>query len=356
MTVTSIKGARIAAIGTCVPSRRFDNLTETSEFPEDEVRKVVAMAGITSRRLADDSTCSSDLCTEAARKILDSLGWQKDSVDALIMVTQSPDYFLPSTSCIIHKHLQLSDECAAFDVGLGCSGYPYALWLAVMMLKSGGLQRVLVLHGDTSSRFADKSDRSVALLFGDSGSATALEAVDSSASKDWFFKLHTDGSGYQDMIIEGGGFRDRFCEDPQKHCVRMNGANVFNFTIKRIPSLIIDTLNLAKIDVEDVDYYIFHQSNQFIIKHLLKKLNLPSEKVPMTLKEFGNTGGASIPLTITLGELKRPVDRPLKMMLLGYGVGLSWGSALIDFGPSVIIEHIELSDERNWKNGEQTIY
>lgn len=351
MTTTIIRGARVAAIGTCVPSRRFDNITETSEFPKDDVRKVVAMAGILSRRIAEESICSSDLCTEAAEKILDELGWPRDSIDALIMVTQSPDYLLPSTSCIIHKHLQLSDECAAFDVGLGCSGYPYALWLAAMMLKSGGLKRVLVLHGDTSSRFSDKSDRSVALLFGDLGTATAIEAVDSEVSDNWFFKLHSDGSGYKDMLIEGGGFRKRFCDDPQKYFVRMNGANVFNFTIKRVPSLITDTLNLAKIDADDVDYFIFHQSNQFIIKHLLKKMKLPSEKVPMTLKDFGNTGGASIPLTITLGKLKQPVDRSLKVMLLGYGVGLSWGAALIDLEPNVIMTHVEYTNERNKKNG-----
>ena len=318
MTTTRIDGARIAAIGTCVPSRRFDNIEETSEFSKDEVRKVVGMAGVYSRRIADEKICGSDLCFEAARKIIDSLNWERDSIDGLIMVTQSPDYFLPSTSCIIHKHLDLSDECATFDVGLGCSGYPYGLWLAAMMINSGGLQRVLLLHGDTSSRFTDKSDRSVALLFGDSGSATAIEAVDRKKSKKWFFKLHTDGLGYQDMIIEGGGFRNRFSEDPQKHYVKMNGANVFNFTIKRLPPLIQATLDTAKTGAEDVDYFIFHQSNQFIIKHLLKKLKLPSEKAPMTLKEFGNTGGASIPLTITQGGLKRPVDRSLKMMLLGY--------------------------------------
>jgi 3-oxoacyl-[acyl-carrier-protein] synthase III len=347
MATTHIRGARIAAVGTCVPSRRFDNITETSEFPKDDVKKVVAMAGIAARRVGGDSICSSDLCLEATEKVLDSLAWERDSIDALIMVTQSPDYFLPSTSCVIHKHLGLSDDCATFDVGLGCSGYPYGLWLAAMMLRSGGLKRVLVLHGETPSRFSDKSDRSVALLFGDSGSATALEAVEPGISEDWFFKLHTDGSGYKDMIIEGGGFRNRFCEDPKKYFVKMNGANVFHFTIKRVPSLIKDTLNLAKIDAEDVDYFIFHQSNQFIIKHLLKKMNLPSKKAPMTLKEFGNTGGASIPLTITQGGLNWPDNRSLKMMLLGYGVGLSWGSALIELEPDVIIEHVELSNERN---------
>lgn len=351
MADTSSRGVRIAAVGTCVPSKRFDNLADTTEFPKDAVRKVVAMAGISSRRVADESMCSSDLCIEAARKILDSLGWERDSIDALIMVTQSPDYFLPSTACVVHDRLKLSDNCAAFDVGLGCSGYPYGLWLAAMMLQSGGQKRVLLLHGETPSRFADKSDRSVALLFGDNGSATALESVEPKNSEGWFFKLHTDGSGFEDMIIEGGGFRNRFVEDPQKYCVRMSGSNIFNFTIKRVPTLIQDTLNLAKIDTEDVDYFIFHQSNQFIMKYLLKKQGLPSDKVPIILKEFGNTGGSSIPLTITQGGLKRPVDRPLKMMLLGYGVGLSWGSALIDFDPDVIMEHVELNNEGNGKNG-----
>lgn len=346
MTATAIKGSKISAIGTCVPSRRFDNIEETTEFTKEDVKKVVALAGVHSRRIADDSICSSDLCLAAASRILESLGWERHSIGALIMVTQSPDYFLPSTSCVLHKELELSDECAAFDVGLGCSGYPYGLWLAAMMLRSGGIQRVLLLHGETPSRFSDKSDRSVSLLFGDTGSATALEAVDPKVSGDWFFKLHTDGCGYEDMIIEGGGFRNRFCEDPQKHCVRMNGANIFNFTIKRVPSLIQDTLALSQMDVEDVDYYIFHQSNQFIIKHLMKKLKLPNDKVPMTLREFGNTGGASIPLTITQGGLNRPLDRRLKLMLLGYGVGLSWGSALIELQPNTILEHCELRNGR----------
>ena len=345
MAIVKTKGARIAAIGTCVPSYRFDNVADTTEFSPTEVRKVVAMAGIQTRRLADESICSSDLCLAAANRVLDTLGWERDSIGVLIMVTQSPDYFLPSTSCVLHKELRLSDECAAFDVGLGCSGYPYGLWLASMMLNSGGIQRVLLMHGETPSRFSDKSDRSVSLLFGDTGSVTALEAVESEKSEDWFFKLHTDGSGYEDMIIEGGGFRNRFCENPQKNSVRMNGASIFNFTIKRVPALIRDTHAMSQTGIEDVDYYIFHQSNQFIIKHLMKKLKLPDEKVPMTLKEFGNTGGASIPLTITQGGLKRSADRSLRLMLLGYGVGLSWGSALVELPPDAILEHVELDSK-----------
>jgi 3-oxoacyl-[acyl-carrier-protein] synthase-3 len=343
MATTVIRGPKIAAISTCVPSRRFDNVEDTSNFPREEVRKVVAMAGVRARRVADDSICSSDLCVVAAESALKSVDWKPDSVDGLILVTQTPDYFLPSTSCVIHRRLGLSERCATFDVGLGCSGYPYGLWLAAMMLRTGGLRRVLLLHGDTSSRFCDKSDRSVSLLFGDAGSATALEASDPETCQDWAFLLHTDGSGWRDMIIEAGGFRDRFSNDARRHYVSMSGANVFNFTIKRVPQLIQDTLSVSGVAKEQVDYFIFHQSNGFIIKHIMQKVRLSDTRVPMILGEFGNTGGASIPLTITHGALIRPPNRSLKIMLLGYGVGLSWASALVSLEPTVLLEHAELS-------------
>jgi len=342
MASSVLKGSRIAAIGTCVPSRTFDNLKDTTEFTADEVRKVVAMAGVTTRRLAGDSLCSSDLCSAAANAILESLGWDRASIDALIMVTQTPDYFLPSTSCLIHKSLGLSEGCLTFDVGMGCSGYPYGLWLGSMMLQNTGLRRVLVLHGDTPARYSHKADRSVSLLFGDAGTATALERSDGQAAKDWYYLFYTDGSGYDDMIIEGGGFRDRFPDDPRKHYVRMNGANVFNFTLKRVPPLITDTLELAKTGKDDIDYYVFHQSNQFIMKHLANKIGLLPGKVPIILGEFGNTGGCSIPLAITQGKLSRPHDRALKLMLVGYGVGLSWASALVYLEPDAVLTHSEL--------------
>ena len=344
MALVKTFGARIAAVCTCVPTRRFDNLTDSAEFSEEEIRKVTGMAGVAARRLAGDTVCSSDLCVAAAKRALDRLSWNPDSIDALIMVTQTPDYFLPSTACVVHQRLGLSDHCAAFDVGLGCSGYPYGMWLAAMMLQGGGVRRALVLHGETPTRFSDKADRSVSLLFGDAGSATALEATGSGSTTPWHYALHSDGSGYNSMIIESGGFRDRFGSDPRKHCVHMNGALIFNFTIKRVPALIDETLTGAGISSDDVDYFIFHQSNQFIMKHLCVKQSLPLEKVPIILKDFGNTGGASIPLTLTQGKLTRPPDRALRLMLLGYGVGLSWGSALVDLDPKAILDSVELDN------------
>ena len=345
MPLTYTRSAVIRAVTSCVPARKFDNLVDSTDFEKEEVRKVVGMAGVKTRHLADESICSSDLCLTAGKDALTSLKWPAESIDAVIMVTQSPDYFLPSTACLIHRDLGLRDGCAAFDLSLGCSGYPYGIWLAAMMLQAPGFKRALVLHGETPSRFASDSDRSVALLFGDAGSATALEAAEASCCGKWWFDLHTDGAGYGDLIIRGGGFRDRFPTDPESCYVHMNGANIFNFTIKRVPPLIDDTLVAAGMTREQIDYFIFHQSNRFIMRHLAKKVGLPEEKTPLTIGEFGSTGGPSVPLTITRGQLNRPTDRELQLLLLGYGVGLSWASALLTLPQQAILNHLEFGSQ-----------
>ena len=342
MAKCTIPGVTIRGVVSAVPSRLFDNLKDATGFTGDEVRKVVSMAGVKSRRMAGESVCSSDLCQAAAEVLLERTGWARDSVDALIMVTQSPDYLLPSTACLLQDKLGLPLSCAAFDVGLGCSGYPYGLFIGGLMLSGGGLRRVLVLHGETPARFADESDRSVSLLFGDAGSATALEAGGAPGAAPWSFVLCTDGSGFEDLIIPGGGFRERFPQDRRRHCVSMNGANIFSFSIKRVPAIIEETLALAGVGKDDVDYFVLHQSNQFIMRHLAKKMGLAEAKVPLTLADFGNTGGPSIPLTMAMGSLDRPSDRPLVLMLIGYGVGLSWASALVTLDPGAVLGHTEL--------------
>jgi len=342
MPITSTHPAIIRGITSCVPATKFDNLADSTGFEKEEVEKVVGMAGVKIRHVAEESICSSDLCLAAAKELLAVLQWPAETIDAVIMITQSPDYFLPSTACLIHRDLGLRDSCAAFDLGLGCSGYPYGIWLAAMMLQSPGFKRALVLHGETPARFASHSDRSVALLFGDAGSATALEASDAPSEGKWWFSLHTDGSGSGDLIIPGGGFRDRFPASRESSFVHMNGKNIFNFTIKRVPALIENTLAGAGMTLEQIDYFIFHQSNRFIMRHLAKKTGLPEEKVPLTISEFGSTGGPSIPLTITCGGLHRPADRELQLLVLGYGVGLSWASALLTLPPQALLNHLEL--------------
>ena len=349
MALASTPAHRIRGITTCVPGRVFDNTKDATAFTAKEVDAVVKMVGVKQRRMADDSVCSSDLCRVAAQDLLRRLDWDPATVGALVLVTQSPDYFQPSSACVLQERLGLPDTCAAFDVGLGCSGYTYGLWLAGMMLRDSDISRVLLLHGETPTRFCDPTDRSVGLLFGDAGSATAIEAAgpaDATGSDRWWFSLHTDGTGASDLIIEAGGFRDRFAQDPRRHFLNMNGANIMNFTLKRVPPLVEATLAAAGTVAADIDYFVLHQSNQFIMRHLAKKCSIPLERMPLTLDRFGNTGGPSVPLTLTQGGLQRPEDRALRLLLLAYGVGLSWGSALVHLPPNAQLNHLEYpSDE-----------
>ena len=327
---------RLAGVSTCVPAKVFDNLEDTKGFPKDDIRKVVSMAGVKKRRVSDGTICSSDLCLNAARDLLSNLKWDAASVYALIFVTETPDFFLPPTSCLVHRDLGLPKSCATFDINLGCSGYPYAMWLASMMINSGQ-KRVLVLHGETPSLITSQDDKSTFMLFGDAGSATAVERNDD--AEPWWFNLQTDGSGYDDLIIEAGGFRQRFVDDDRKYYLKMDGTGLFNFTIQRVPPLINRTLEIAGLTVDDVDSYVFHQSNQFMMKHLVKKCGLPADKAPIILDEFGNCGGPSVPLTITQAVCKEPIQQKLLLMLLGYGVGLSWGAALVYIDPESKILH-----------------
>lgn len=349
MSFSRINGFRIAGVSTCIPPTRIDNLELGGRYGAEDVRKVVSMAGVRHRHVVGDELTAVDLCTEAARRLLDKLGWAPESITGLIMVTQSPDHFLPSSACLVHAKLGLPVECAAFDIGLGCSGYPYGLYIAATMLKAGGQRRILMLHGETPSRFVHPDDHATTLLFGDVGSATALEAVpyesaastgvvfpvDESAS----FGLFTDGSGADGLIIRGGAFRDRTPTDPRDLCVRMDGAGIFNFTIKRVPPLINDTLTFAGLTVPDIDAYLFHQSNRFIMKHLMKKCGLPDDRVPFTIEDTGNCGGPSVAITLTRSLGGRDRDRPLRLMLLGYGVGLSWSSAIVMLPPDAVLLH-----------------
>jgi 3-oxoacyl-[acyl-carrier-protein] synthase-3 len=339
MASSNITGVRIAGVVSSAPASSFDNVADAAQFPREDVRKVVSVAGIARRRVSGPGTCSSDLCVAAAERLLASLGWDRASVDGLVFVTQTPDHHLPSTACLVQRRLELGSGCAAFDVGLGCSGYPYGLWLGHLMVGSGGLARVLVLHGETPTKFTDASDRGTYLLFGDAGSATALEAAPGAPAS---FVLETDGHGADDLIVRAGGFRERFSEDPRRHYLEMNGPGLFNFTIKRVPPLVERTLALAGRSAGEVDYFVLHQSNRFMMMHLAKKLELAAERVPLTLAEYGNTGGPSVPLTLTHALPPAPRARPLSVMLIGYGVGLSWGAALAEIGPDVPLSHIDL--------------
>jgi len=333
MTTAILEGAALKGVAICVPDRIFDNIKDSDNFDPQEVKKVVTIAGIKRRRIVDANTCSSDLCRQAGKQLLEGLNWSPESIDALIFVTQTPDYFLPSTASLLHRDLELPTSCAAFDVGLGCSGYPYALWLAAMMIQTGGAKRVLVMHGENTSLFTHAKDRATAMLFGDAGSASALEQE---GDDQWGFSLHSDGQGYKDLIIPGRGFREPQPENDRDNYLHMNGASLFNFTIQEVPLLIQNTLNLMRKNIDDIDAFIFHQSNQFMMRHIAKQSGLPLEKTPMILADYGNAGGASVPMTLCQHYRDKKPNSTETAMLLGYGVGRSWGSALMTIHPDTV--------------------
>jgi 3-oxoacyl-[acyl-carrier-protein] synthase III len=343
MSKSQIPHSKIVGVSTVVPEQQVDNMDLHADFPAAELRKIVQMAGIRKRHISDGTICSSDLCLAAADNLLKKLNWLADSIDALIFVTQSPDYFLPSTASLLHRDLGLSHHCAAFDVGLGCSGYPYGLWLGSMMLNFGH-KRVLVLHGETPSLFTDPLDRGTHLLFGDAGSATALEYYENATP--CYFNLQSDGKGFDQLIIPAGGFRKPISDQERDYQLYMNGTGLFNFTLERVPPLIMDTLNQAALNTEQVDYYVFHQSNQFMMKHIAKKCNLAETSTPIILENFGNTGGVSVPLAITQALTAEKRAANCKLMLLGYGVGLSWASALVDLSADAVLIHDMINQPR----------
>jgi 3-oxoacyl-[acyl-carrier-protein] synthase-3 len=332
-------GMVMRGVVSCVPEKEVINERDYPWFDASEIRKITSMAGIKSRRVAERDVCTSDLCTAAGKALLQKLDWPAASVDALILVTQTPDYVMPSTSCVIQNRLGIPEGCAAFDVGLGCSAYVYGMWLANSLIASGGCRRILLMTGETPSKFVDPKDRTTALLFGDAGSATALEATDETDTSRAFYVMMTDGSGAKDLIIPGGMFRNRFPEQQSDYCVHMEGVQIFDFTRTRVPPLISSLLSLSATSPQDYAYFVFHQANQYLIKFLASKAGLNLAQVPFSINEYGNTGAASVPLTLALAGTPSTAGDSYNVMMLGFGVGLSWGGVSIRVPRACVLEN-----------------
>jgi 3-oxoacyl-[acyl-carrier-protein] synthase-3 len=344
MAAVQWQGLRFAGVWAAVPAAigTVEDLAE--RFGEAESRKIAESTGVCERRLAGVSICASDLCWEAGRNLLRDLGWDPASVDALIFVSQTADYALPATACSLQRRLGLPTTCAAFDVPLGCSGYMYGLWLAGSLLSSGAAKRALLLVGDTITRLVSPLDRSTAPLFGDAGTATGLEAAPDDARR-WTFALGTDGSGGDHLIVPAGRLRTPSSEGTRKRTEReggnlrsdedlyMDGAEVFAFTQRVVPKLVNGVLAAAGRTPADIDHVVFHQANEFMLRFLARKIGLPPDKMALGLRRFGNTTSPSIPLAMVTELEAKLRSAPLTVLLAGFGVGWSWGAAVIEIGP-----------------------
>lgn len=337
-------GARIAGVVSCVPPRVVDNTEFERRFGAGAA-EVTKMTGVKQRHYAEDGVATSDMCEKAAEHLLAGLGWERDSVDGIIFVSQSPDLLLPATACIVQGRMGLRSGIIGYDVSLGCSGYPYGLWQAMMTVMTGAAKRMLVMVGDISTRCIDPNDRSTAMLFGDAGTVTAIEA--SGAGEDpAYFVLGSDGTGAEHLMIPRSRQRSPDAvgklEGRDLDALYMDGGEIFNFTLKSVPPLIRETIEWAGESVDTYDTFLLHQANTFMINHLAKKAKLPKEKVPINMDRFGNTSSATIPLLMTTdaAELLRSGRRRVGMF--GFGVGFSWASASIELGPLAVCDHIIL--------------
>jgi len=351
MAYLQIEHVSIKGIAACVPKNNLDN-NLYSGFTAGESETIIKAIGIENHRIADKDVCSSDLCFHAAEKLISDLGWFRSDIDCLIFVSQTPDYILPATSCLLQKRLSLKEGIVALDITQGCSGWIYGLQVLSSLLSHGYLKKGLLLAGDTTLKFCSPEDRSTFPLFGDAGTATALEYND----LDPGFKFHTstDGNGYDAIFIPDGGFRNQasvssFTVVDIKPGIRRNklqlildGMKVLSFSIAKAPESINKLVNKFNINAAEVDYYIFHQANQFINERIRNKLQIPTIKVPYSLKNYGNTGPATIPLTMVT-ELGNDLGTHRRNIIAcGFGVGLSWGSVQFFTENIVCSELIEI--------------
>lgn len=343
MANAKFKNAKITGIVTVVPQieKSIDDEIELYGGNVKQIERIKKAIGLDKRRVTDSDTTSVDLCHQAANHLLENLNINRTEIEGLIFVTQTPDHFQPSNAAIMHGRLGLEKHCASFDINLGCSGYVYGLWMAHMMIVSGTCSKVLLLAGDTISKYVNSKDRSTAPLFGDAGSATLIEKTDT--EQDAFFSLHTDGTGHEFIKVPAGGFRCPSTLETAKETVDtegnwrshndiyMNGGEVFNFSIKTEPVAITEILQFSQNSIEEIDYVVFHQANKYIISNIAKRLKLSIEKAPCeTVSKYGNQSSASIPSTINDALGEKVTSGKLKLVLSGFGVGLSWASAVVN--------------------------
>lgn len=319
MAYLEIKNTRIAGISACVPKKTINNFETSARISEEyDNIEFVNTTGVIERHF-DDSVTASDMFVPAANELIRCLNWEKETIGVLIVVTQTPDYAVPATACVLQDKLGLSKECMAFDISLGCSGWIYGLSVISSIIQSRGIKRGLLLVGD--GRWPQPFDNP---LFGLAGTATAIET----GGDDMEFYLGTDGSGQKAIYAPGGGSKYRLGKELNLNDMnpQMNGMDVFSFGITTAPKAVKRLFQKFSIIPEEIDYYLFHQANKKMNETIVKKLKLPNDKVPVGLSHYGNTSGASIPLAIVteIGESK--MQEKLNLVCCAFGVGLSWGA------------------------------
>lgn len=340
MALFTVRDIALAGIEAAFPEQIAYNAEEQC-IPEKERDLFIRTTGISQRRIAPIDTTAADLCAQSAERLMASLGWAPESVEILVFVTQTPDFTIPGTSMHLQARLGLPKTTACLDLNQGCAGYPYGLSLITSMMSAGGMQRGLLLVGDTLTRFLSPQDKSTWPIFSDAGTATALVRQPGAVMH---FNLCTDGTGLEVIQTPSGGARQPFSADSLEMrdygggiCrngvqMAMDGMKVFSFATKEVPANVQELLQFAGKTVEETDAFVFHQANLLMNETIRRKLQIPAEKVPYSIGEYGNTSCATIPVTIWHSHRETLQKQSIQAVLTGFGVGLSWGSVWMEMG------------------------
>lgn len=330
-----IMGAKIDKICYYLPKGILTNQKLANEFVDFETDKIEKKIGIKERRIVGEDETASDLAFGAGELILKD--FDRSKIDFVLFCTQSPDYVLPTSACVLQDRLNLPKSAGAIDYNLGCSGFVYGLYLSKAMVASGMARNVLLLVGETYSKHLHPKDKGNRSIFGD-GAAAAIISFDTE-DKIGEFVLGTDGSGHDKLIIRNGASKNQINESHSfeygsgnvcsDNHIYMNGPEIFNFTIETIPGVVESTLEKHGYVKEDVDFYIFHQANKFMLDYLRKKIKISKDKFFNNMTHTGNTVSATIPIALCQATNEGLIKKGDKVMLVGFGVGLSWGATII---------------------------
>jgi 3-oxoacyl-[acyl-carrier-protein] synthase-3 len=335
------KHASIISIEYVIPEKRLTNEMLTNSFPEWSIDKIVEKTGICSRGIASQNECASDLGVRAAEKLFESGACSRQDIDYLLFCTQSPDYFLPTTACLMQERLGLTEASGAIDFNLGCSGYVYGLGLAKGLIETGQASNILLVTAETYSKYIHPADKSVRTLFGDAGTATYLTSVEGSHEFLGPFVYGTDGKGAKNLIVPGGALRnpigrvnprvstDNSGNQRSFENLYMNGSEILTFSLIAVPNLLDDIYSKAALKAEQVDLYVFHQANKFMLNALQRKCNIPKEKFFNSYEKIGNTVSCTIPIALKEAQKTGVLRSGMTVLLVGFGVGYSWGANIL---------------------------
>ncbi|PTM19951.1 MAG: 3-oxoacyl-ACP synthase [Bacteroidetes bacterium] len=333
--------AYIDKISTYFPAQRRTNAEISTKFPEWPVEKIANKTGIHERRISAEGELSSDMAIAVGERFFEEHEVMREEIDFLLICSQSPDYYFPSTACLVQHALGLRREIGGFDYTLGCSGYLYGLAMANSFIDSGLAKNVLLITSETITKFINEKDKGNLTLFGDAATATFLRA-DGGVCRPSNFSLGTDGGGAQNIIMHRGGMRqpgfkegvvneDRYGNVFDKNYLYMDGPEVFTFTLNTVPGMVKRVLAEAGLDKEDVDLFVFHQANGYMLEQLRKFIRIPKERFYFCLKKSGNTVASTIPIALKQAHAEGRLMKGSKVMLAAFGTGYSWGGCVLTY-------------------------